>query len=205
MEKIRQGVGRPRDSRVDRAITAAVRSLLSEQSYSMLTVDAVAARAEVSKAAIYRRYETKQEMIFSTLLHGLSATAPADSGSLEGDIAALVTQLAEQLAQSAAGVMTGLLADIHADSTLNDRFTKSYLVVERAMVATLLDRAVARGDLAYRPDTALVHVLLLGPLFAWQIMLDEDVARTPALARSVARIVTDALVSQAVPAQGQVS
>ncbi|MFI9407626.1 TetR-like C-terminal domain-containing protein [Nocardia sp. NPDC052316] len=199
MPKPKQAGGRPRDSRVDHAIAAAVRSLLAEQSYATLTVDAVAARAEISKAAIYRRYATKQEMIFAVLVHDLDEAPPTDTGSLRGDITELVTRISDQLARSAPGVMAGLLADIHADSALAVRFTDSYLAVERSVITTLLNRAVARGELPHRPDPALVHALLLGPLFAWQIMLDEDPTRTTILADAVAQSATAALTSGALP------
>ncbi|NNH70210.1 TetR/AcrR family transcriptional regulator [Nocardia uniformis] len=198
MSKPKQAGGRPRDSRVDHAIATAVRSLLDEHGYAALTVDAVAARAGVGKAAIYRRHSTKQEMIFAVLLHDLDEEPPGDTGSLHGDIAALTRRIADQLAQAAAEVMVGLLADIHADASLDARFSGAYLAVERSSIGTLLDRAVARGELPVRPDPVLVHVLLLGPLFAWQLMLNEDSARTPQLAEMVARIVTEALTSGAV-------
>lgn len=195
----KQAGGRPRDSRVDHAIAVAVRSLLAEHGYATLTVDAVAARAGVGKAAIYRRYSTKQEMIFAVILHGMNEKPPADTGSLSCDITAVATWFSDRLARTAAGVMAGLLADIYADPILGNRFTETYLTLERSIVTELVDRAMERGELPTRPDPALVHGLLLGPLFAWQIMLDENPARTPQLAQTVARMVTDALSSGVVP------
>ncbi|SEE90315.1 TetR/AcrR family transcriptional regulator [Jiangella alba] len=187
--------GRPRERRVDHAIADAVRTLLAERGYPSLTVDAVAARAGVGKAAIYRRYATKQEMTFSVLLHDAREPAPADTGSLKGDLLALTSQIADQLAESSAGVMAGLLADVYADPALSERFERTFLAVERSIVATLIDRAVVRGELSHRPDTAVVHVLLLGPMFAWLIMLDEDPARAPELAVIVAGLIHETLVS----------
>lgn len=184
---------------MDHALTAAVRALLAEHGYASLTVDAVAARAGVSKAAMYRRYASKQEMTFAVLLHDLGEEPPADTGSLRGDITALAARIGDQLGRSSADVMVGLLADVHADQALGDRFATTYLEVERSIVTTLLDRAVTRGELPHRPDPAAVHVLLLGPLFAWLIMLDEDPARTPHLANTIAQIVTDALTAGTVP------
>lgn len=184
---------------MDQALVAAVRDLLAEHGYASLTVDAVASRAGVSKAAIYRRYATKQEMTFAILLHDLHEEPPADTGSLRGDIAALTTRIGEQLAQSSADVLTGLLADVHADAALGDTFRTTYLAAERSMLTAVLDRAVGRGELPRRPDPAVVHVLLLGPLFAWLIMLDEEPAHAPQLARTVAEIVTDALLSHVLP------
>lgn len=188
-------MGRPREHRVDRAIADAVRELLAERGYPSLTVDAVATRAGVGKAAIYRRYATKQEMTFSVLLHDTREPAPVDTGSLEGDLLALTSQIADQLAKSSAGVMAGLLADVYADPVLTERFERTFLAAERSIVETLIDRAVARGELAHRPDPVLLHVLLLGPIFAWLIMLDEDPSRIPELAALVARLIHESLAS----------
>ncbi|MFC9898486.1 TetR/AcrR family transcriptional regulator [Nocardia sp. NPDC127579] len=199
MPKPGQAGGRPRDSRVDHAIAEAVRALLAEHGYAALTVDAVAARAGIGKAAIYRRFATKQEMIFAVILHGMSEKPPADTGTLRGDITALAAWFGDRIAHADAGVMAGLVADIHADPALQTRFTDTYLTLERSILAALIDRAMARGELPTRPDPALVHGLLLGPLFTWQIMLGESAARTPQLAHTVAHMVTDALSMGVIP------
>lgn len=199
MVKQGQAGGRPRDGRVDDAIAVAVRDLLQEQGYATLTVDAVAARAGVGKAAIYRRYSSKQEMIFAVILHGMGEQPPADTGSLRGDVAALAAWFGDRLVHTEAGVMIGLLADIYADPALQTRFTDTYLAVERSIVTGVIDRALERGELTTRPDPALVHGLLLGPLFTWQIMLNENPARTPVLAQAIAQMVTDALSTGVVP------
>lgn len=188
-----QPPGRPREGRIDQALDAAVRGLLAETGYAALTVEAVAARAGVGKAAIYRRFATKQELIFSILVHDLHEPPGEDTGSLRGDLEMLTTRIARRLARSSAEVMAGLLADIHANPILGDTFERTYLADERTTVGELLDRAVERGELARRPDPATVHALLLGPLFAWVIMLDEDPAAVPELARSTARMVATSL------------
>ncbi|NEW40722.1 TetR/AcrR family transcriptional regulator [Nocardia cyriacigeorgica] len=195
MATAKRASGRPREQRVDTSIAAAVGALIDEGGYAGLTVDAVAARAGVSTAAIYRRYATKQEMTFAVLLHDLREESPADTGTLQGDLCALTERIAAQVAGSGAGTLTGLLADIRADPELRARFEATFLTVERAIIATLLDRAVARGELARRPDVALVQALLLGPLYAWLIVLDEDPARAPEIARLVAAMAADALTS----------
>ncbi|WP_316575286.1 TetR/AcrR family transcriptional regulator [Nocardia canadensis] len=71
--------------------------VLKKSGYAALTVDAVAARAGVSKATIYRRFATKQEMTFAVVVHGLDEAPSADTGSLEGDLAALIERIGEQL------------------------------------------------------------------------------------------------------------
>ncbi|MFC4124639.1 TetR/AcrR family transcriptional regulator [Nocardia rhizosphaerae] len=193
--------GRPRERRVDTVIAAAVRAVIGEAGYAGLTVDAVAAMAGVSKAAIYRRYTTKQEMTFAVLLPDLDERTPGDTGSLTGDLRALTEQIAAQIVGPGPDNLTGLLADIRADPALRARFATTYLTVERGIIGTVLDRAIARGELASRPDPALVHALLLGPLIAWLVVLDEFPARATELAHLVGEIAGGALTARLLPVE----
>ncbi|MEU4572637.1 TetR/AcrR family transcriptional regulator [Nonomuraea sp. ATR24] len=188
-----QPLGRPREGRVDQAIAAAARALLAEQGYAQLTVDAVATRAGVGKAAIYRRYATKQEMIFAAVMHDLELTAPPDTGSLAGDLAAVTRDIVANLATPPPGVIPGLLADVHADGALAARFATGFVTAERTCITEILDRAVTRGELPRRPDPAVAHALLLGPVFAWLFLLMENRDTLPALAETVAATVAQAL------------
>ncbi|HEX2312335.1 MAG TPA: TetR/AcrR family transcriptional regulator [Thermomonospora sp.] len=173
--------GRPRDGRVDDAIAAAVRELLAEVGYARLTMDEVAARAGVGKAAIYRRHATKQEMIFDVLVPGrFLAVAPA-RGSLRADLAAVLAEIAESMAAPPPGAVPGLLADVHADPALLQRFDAKYLGAQRRTLTEILDRAASRGELTTRPDPAVLNALLVGPVFAWLFLLSEPPEQIPAL------------------------
>ncbi|MFJ8650109.1 TetR/AcrR family transcriptional regulator [Streptomyces sp. NPDC093546] len=191
----KQGVGRPRDSQVDHAIVRATRELLGERGYAGLTVGAVAERAGVGKAAIYRRYATKQEMIFSAVVHDMQEQAPPDTGSLREDLAALCGIIAAQLGSAPMDVLAGLLADIYGDSSLAARFSETFLARERLLVTEVLQRAVARGELAELPDPVTVQALLVGPVFVWLLMLMADRDKVPEFARTVSESVANALLS----------
>jgi AcrR family transcriptional regulator len=195
MSEPKQPVGRPRDRKVDHAIADATRELLAERGYAKLTVDAVAARAGVGKAAIYRRFATKQEMIFAAAVHDMEEQPPPDSGSLQGDLAAICETIASQLTAAPPDVLHGLLADIHGDTSLGARFAGTFIVRERMVIDTVLDRAVARGELTARPDAGLVHALLLGPIFYWILILIGDRAELPELGRTIAAMVAGTLRS----------
>ena len=191
-----QRVGRPRDSRVDHAILAVTRELLVEAGYAALTMDAVAARAGIGKAAIYRRYATKQEMVFAAAVHGRAIRIPADTGSLRADLTLLVGDIVDSLSGPVtSAALPGLFADVTTDSALAERFAETFLAAEQAYITEVLDRAVRRGEITHRPDLAVVHALLLGPVFAWLFMLGHP-AR-PDLAATLAGLVAAALVSVA--------
>jgi AcrR family transcriptional regulator len=173
--------GRPRDSRVDDAIASAVRELLAEVGYARLTMAEVAARAGVGKAAIYRRHATKQEMIFDVLLPDQFLAVAPDRGSLRADLAAVLAEIAASMAHPPQGTIPGLLADIHADPALRDRFDEKYLGAQRQTLTEILDRAAARGELATRPDPAILNALLVGPVFAWLFLLSGSPSQLPSL------------------------
>ncbi|MEU7830276.1 TetR/AcrR family transcriptional regulator [Nonomuraea sp. NPDC049129] len=196
MRERKQPLGRPRDDRVDKAIATAARELIAEHGYAQLTVDTVATRAGVGKAAIYRRYATKQEMIFAVALHDLELDTPPDAGSLRADLATLTHLMVDQLAAPPPGVVPGLLADVHADPALAAKFTATFVAAERRCLVEILDRAIGRGELARRPEPAVVHALLLGPVFAWLFLLLEDRSNLPAFATTVADATAAALTRE---------
>lgn len=195
MPEPKQPVGRPRDRHVDHAIASATRELLAERGYAKLTVDAVASRAGVGKAAIYRRFATKQEMIFAATVHDMEEQPPPDSGSLRGDLEAICAVIADQLTAAPPDVLHGLLADIHGDTALGARFSGTFIARERLVIDTVLDRAVERGELAAKPDVAMVHALVLGPVFYWILILIGDHGALPEMTRATAAMVADALTS----------
>ncbi|NRQ36527.1 TetR/AcrR family transcriptional regulator [Nonomuraea sp. NN258] len=170
---------------MDDAVAKATRELLSEQGYAQLTVDAVATRAGVGKAAIYRRYATKQEMIFASVFHDLELATP-DEGSLAADLAAVTEDIVLSLSAPPPGTVLGLLADVHVNEGMAARFTETFVAAERDCIQEVLDRALARGELVRRPDAASVHAMLLGPVFAWLFLLEQEADQLPGFAATLA-------------------
>ncbi|MCF2533132.1 TetR/AcrR family transcriptional regulator [Yinghuangia soli] len=163
--------GRPRDNRVDAAIVAATRELLAEVGYAGLTMDAVAARAGVGKAAIYRRYSTKPEVAFAAAVHGVDLRPPGDTGSLLGDLTALAEVIVGHLSNPAASrALMSLLGEIGNDPELTRQFLTTFVEPEVAGNAELLQRAVDRGELAEMPDVELFHSAFGGAVMAWLLV-----------------------------------
>ena len=83
--------GRPRDPRRREAILAAAIALVAEVGYDRMTVDALAARAGVSKPTIYRRWPGGKAEIIVDAIRAERADGAAlpDTGSLRGDLIAL--------------------------------------------------------------------------------------------------------------------
>jgi AcrR family transcriptional regulator len=185
--------GRPREARVDQAVRAAVLELLTQRGYAGVTIEGVAAKAGVGKTAIYRRFLSKAELVFDAAVHGLELAPPEDTGSLRGDLAALIQRIVASLTRpAAAAAIPGLIADLGRDPGLAARFERTFVAEERAVVAEVLDRAAARGELRGPFDPELAHALLLGPVFAWLHLLRRPPAN---LAVCLAERIEAALVS----------
>ncbi|MFI6304749.1 TetR/AcrR family transcriptional regulator [Amycolatopsis thailandensis] len=166
--------GRPREEGIDDAVREAVRALLTESGYRRCTIDSVAARAGVGKAAVYRRWRSKAELVFAAVIHPVELEPPEDTGSLRGDVAAVLGVIQSSLdGPEVKSALPSLLADVRADPALEARFGEVFLARERGYLVLMLERAVARGELSRRPDPALVHAILLGPVLTWLHLFTE--------------------------------
>src|SRR5690606_2626403 len=112
--------GRPRDPRIDAAVLAATAELAVECGYPGVTVAAVAARAGTTPPAIYRRWRSLPHLVHEAAFpHGAAMDLPR-TGSLAGDIRAMVRGAADAFATPVArAALPGLLAAISADPELH--------------------------------------------------------------------------------------
>lgn len=159
-------IGRPRDERVDRAICDAALELMAEHGISDLRMDAVAERAGVGKAAIYRRFRSKDELVATVVSQLVSEIAIPDTGSTSGDLRVLMDEACALYRDTLAGpLMPALVEAMHRDPELRGLIRKGSLTGRRAVLAEVLRRGVERGDLDRDLDTELALDLLGGPLF----------------------------------------
>ena len=98
-------LGRPRDARVDAAVLDATRSLLAEKGYAGTTVEAIATRAGVGKATIYRRWPTREQLLLAVTTADLPDVPTPDTGDLREDLRLVFTQLAEQIRTGRTGLL----------------------------------------------------------------------------------------------------
>jgi AcrR family transcriptional regulator len=145
--------GRPRDPSRDGVIRAAILRLLAEVGYGALTMDAVAAEAGVGKATIYRRWRTKQDLVVDTISDlNQFVAAPPDTGSIEGDLRAMMHLVAEAIHSPAGAAIRSLLPAMQYQPALVEAFRQGPLAVWRQAYAEMWARAEARGEV--RPGLA---------------------------------------------------
>jgi AcrR family transcriptional regulator len=159
--------GRPRDARVDKAIVSAALGLMAERGIGDLRMDAVAERAGVGKAAIYRRFRSKDELVAFVLGETVNTEiAIPDTGSTERDLRQLMDEAVALYTQPpAAGLMQALVEALRRDAELAKAVRERFLTRRRAALGEVLRRGIERGDLDAELDLELALDVLAGPLF----------------------------------------
>jgi AcrR family transcriptional regulator len=160
-----------RPGRLDRSLDAAILDAtlagVAEVGYDRLSMDDVASRAGVGKAAIYRRWPSKEVVVADAIAHWrrrLGPIEPPDTGSLRGDIDAVVAatpnlnESDSQVIRVVVGVATAAMHNPVLAAALDDLV----LSPPRQVVRTMLDRAVARGEIPAGRDLSLIPDALLG-------------------------------------------
>lgn len=159
-------VGRPREVRLDGAILAATLELVAEVGIHDFRMDDVAERAGVGKAAIYRRYRSKDELVTATVAALVSEITVPDTGSTREDLLALMREAVEVYSDPIkAGIMPSLVGAMPQRPELARAIRDGFLARRRAALRAVLDRGVARGDLRADLDVELALDVLGGALF----------------------------------------
>ncbi|ORW74456.1 TetR/AcrR family transcriptional regulator [Mycobacterium saskatchewanense] len=157
---------------MEEALLNAAWTELTERGYDDMTIDAVAVRAGTSRAVLYRRWPNKHELVLDVLAHQArkDAVAVPDTGSLRGDIIALL----QQANKVRAGLVALLLTRFggfyqHTGSSLAD--LKKFVHGDReAMLEQVIRRAVDRGEITPGQVTGRIARLPLD-LFRYEIMM----------------------------------
>ncbi|MBB2909858.1 AcrR family transcriptional regulator [Streptosporangium becharense] len=152
--------------RKEQQIFQATLELLAAKGYQGLTVEGVAERSGVNKTTIYRWWPSKAALLAAALVESdLLATDPPDTGSLRGDLEALVRGIAALLTRPPASdvAVAALGAAVHhaelaetARTFFADRFAREEIVFERAR---------GRGELSAAADPVLIMDLLAGAVW----------------------------------------
>ena len=170
--------GRPRSIRADEAIIEATLDLLAEGSgIETLSIEAIAARAGVGKATIYRRWSGKDALLIDALRR-LKGILPQPAGhSVRDDLVLLVGAVGHNIDPRAAKIMPCLVPEVNRSP---DHFQLYQNIIEprRNLMREVLRRGVADGELRADLDIELTMALLTGPMLIqrmlrWHPELDD--------------------------------
>jgi len=157
-------LGRPRNPELDDAAMRAAIKLIAEDGYPALTMERIAVRASVSRAALYRRWPNKLELVVNAIeAFAGSRTNLPDTGRLRDDVVEFLFAL---IRHRSADIETyeGLVSAAMGDPELGARCGEILMVRFADSFRTLVTRAVDRGELPAGTDIDLLATV--GPALA---------------------------------------
>ena len=156
------------------AITAAFFAELGAHRYAGLTMDRVAERAGVGKAALYRRWPSKREMLVDLVgQYATQAVMPKDTGTLRGDLLAIADEAIRVLVNPMIrSVVQSLVVEARRTPDLAAVVANRFITPRREAGAEC-SPGQARGEIGPKADLQLAQDLFGGPLYLRSAILGE--------------------------------
>jgi AcrR family transcriptional regulator len=160
--------GRPRDPDVDDAILRAALQLFLERGVDGTSIEQVAKRAGVGKVTVYRRWDSKEEMIaqaIETVRGGIPQASVDEAAHLP--LADQVRRVLPAVAELAAApgfraLVSRVFGAAVSHPSLVRTYWDHYVTPRRAATRTLLERAIADGTLAADADLDVLMDMMVG-------------------------------------------
>ncbi len=169
--------GRPRDAAIDDAVMESALTLLDENGPGPLSIDAIAAHAGVSKASIYRRWDSKGDVLIDAINSLAGDIEEPDTGAIRSDLIRIVGSLTHFMSDARAGsLLPWLVGEIAAGSEMGIRYLETVIMPRRAMMSRVIDGAVDRGELRIDLDVAVAVDMLIGPLVVGKLTRSAELS-----------------------------
>jgi len=173
--------GRPRSERARRAILQSANELLEGEGFAAVTVEAIAERAGVSKATVYRWWPNKAAVVMDGFLSTVSSEVPfPHTGQAREDIRLHMRRLTEAFGGKMGRTVAALIAEGQSDPELAEALRSRWLSVRRAEVKEILELGIERGELRDDLDPEVAVDILYGPIYYRMLVghgpLEEDFA-----------------------------
>lgn len=161
---------RRRGAALEDALYTATLTELAAHGYAALSMEGVAARAQTGKAALYRRWSSKHELVLAALRHAMPALPDPDPDqSVRANLMAIFTSLCGVLAGSTPLPGISMAAELLHEPELRASFTDELLTPRLQTIETVLRRGVDTGEI--NPTTLGPLTARIGPALILQTIL----------------------------------
>jgi AcrR family transcriptional regulator len=163
---VERGPGRPRSERARKAVIRSTLTLLNQVGFDDLAMEAVAARARVGKATLYRWWPSKAELVMEAFASAVGGELNFPSGgpvlqAIHRQMTRWVATFHSPLGQ----IVATVIGAGQSDPQILKAFRDAWVEPRRVEARRLLRQAMAAGEIRsdLEPDTVLD--LLYGPLY----------------------------------------
>jgi AcrR family transcriptional regulator len=185
--------GRPRSEQAEQAIIDAALELFAERGVEGVCVEAVAAKAGVGKATIYRRWPSKEELLIAALGSLKSPMPDPQGATVREDLTEMVDVMVRDAADPRYARQFAML---HGEGEnypkLMARYYETIIQPRREVIKAALQRGIDRGELRADLDVDVAMLSLTGT-----VMARGKHDPTPASPGFAARVVDELLAGMA--------
>ena len=173
-------VGRPRSTKAHQAILHATLELFADEGFDAMSIEAIAARAGVGKTTIYRRWDSKEELMLDAA-RSLQAEFPiVDTGNLRDDMIHLLKLVWDMISSNPLleKLYVRIIGESRANPDLFRLFSERQLGPRLHLFRQMIERAQACGEIRKDLEPFIVLDLFTGPLVS-HFLLIEPLASAP--------------------------
>jgi AcrR family transcriptional regulator len=140
--------GRPRDPQVDAAIRKAAVELLVEEGYARMSIEGVAERAGVGKAAIYRRWDGKTALVVDAI-HELVAPKVdwPHTDDIRADLEVVFAQTLNKMRGLEGGLMAAVVSELVRNRELAETVRAQFVGCRKEDLLDRIREAIDDGQL----------------------------------------------------------
>ena len=197
--ELRRAPGRPRSAAAHQAILDATIELLSEVGFAATTVEAVAARAGVGKATVYRRWPSKVPLVIEALdARAIEQVPLPHTGNVRDDLTEFLVGLVETMTGPDGRLVAPLLAEISRNPELAEAFRRDLVAPRRVVAEEIVREGIARGELRADLDVDLALDAPVGIVFQ-RLLISGEVVDKELVARIVDQLLEGIGAGSAAP------
>lgn len=159
--------GRPRSEESRQSILRSTLKLLKrEGGFPELSIEAIAADANVGKTTVYRWWPTKAALVADAFFASAEEELQfPNTGSLQRDMSLQMRRVIRIFRSQRGKVVAALLAGGQSDPELLEAFRERFLWPKRRQAYQTLQRGIDRGELASNSNLDLILDSLYGPIY----------------------------------------
>ncbi len=159
--------GRPRSEESRRSILRSTLKLLKQDGgFPELSIEAIAADANVGKTTVYRWWPTKAALVADAFFASAEEELQfPNTGSVQRDMSLQMRRVIRIFRSDRGKVVAALLAGGQSDPELLEAFRERFLWPKRRQAYQTLQRGIDRGELPANSDLDLILDSLYGPIY----------------------------------------
>ncbi|MGP4017551.1 TetR/AcrR family transcriptional regulator [Saccharopolyspora sp. 5N708] len=173
-ESVSPGRGRRLDPDIEGRVLAAALEVYGEVGWAKLNLDIVARRAQVGKAALYRRWRTKEQLVEAALATRKPPPEVFDTGSLRVDLLAVTRALLDSVLGPHGLVVLRAQVEAKIYPDMFDTAIQNLRLEQTKMGREIIIRGIDRGELPVGTSPAMILDALAGIINQHFLMTPAD-------------------------------